>query len=197
MYLHLYFNSQKAVDDELEFVKQMIELNRELESGDIVLEHKKLYDKYFDVKSTPIRGTKVTARQEAMDEAKKSYGYFALISNELKDPAEALKDYCNKDLVEKAFSNIKERLDCRRFAVSSELSLDGKLFIEFIALIYLSYIKKQMQDQKLFKNYTIQGIIDKLDLIECFERPGYDLRLGEMTEEQKNLFGLLGVNSPS
>ena len=197
MYLHLYFNSQKAVDDELEFVKQMIELNRELESGDIVLEHKKLYDKYFDVKSTPIRGTKVTARQEAMDEAKKNYGYFALISNELKDPAEVLKIYRNKDLVEKAFSNIKERLDCRRLAVSSELSLDGKLFIEFIALIYLSYIKKQMQDQKLFKDYTIQGIIDKLDLIECFERPGYDLRLGEMTEEQKNLFGLLGVNSPS
>jgi transposase len=142
MYLHLYFNSQKAVDDELEFTKKIIMLNDELENGNIVPEHKKLYEKYFEVKSTPVRGTKITARQEAMDEAKKNYGYFALMSNELKDPAEALKTYRNKALVEKAFSNIKERLDCRRLAVSSELSLDGKLFVEFIALIYLSYNKK-------------------------------------------------------
>lgn len=194
MYLHLYFNRQKAVDDELEFTKKMIGLNEELESGRIVPEHKKLYEKYFDVKSTPIRGTKVAARQEVMDEAKKNYGYFAFVSNELKDPAEALKIYRNKDLVEKAFCNIKERLDCRRLAVSSELSLDGKLFVEFIALIYLSYIKKQMQEQKLFKDYTMQGIIDKFDIIECFERPGCDLRIGEMTKEQINLYVHMGVN---
>ena len=197
MYLHLYFNSQKAVDDELEFTKKMIGLNEELESGGIVPENKKLYEKYFDVKSTPVRGTTVIARQEVVDEAKKNYGYFALISNELKDPAEALKIYRNKDLVEKAFCNIKERLDCRRLAVSSELSLDGKLFVEFIALIYLSYIKKQMQDEKLFKDYTMQEIIDKFDLIECFERPGCDLRMGEMTEKQKILYSRMGVNPPS
>lgn len=197
MYLHIYFNSQKAVDDELEFTKKMIMLNEELESGNTVPDHKKLYEKYFDVKSTPVRGTKVEARQEAMDEAKRNHGYFALISNELKDPAEALQTYRNKDLVEKAFSNIKERLDCRRLAVSSELSLEGKLFVEFIALIYLSYIKKQMQDQKLFKDYTLQGVLDKLDLIECFERPGSELRVGEMTEAQKNLYNYMGVNPPA
>jgi len=197
MYMHLYFNSQKAVDDELEFTKKMIMLNEELESGNLVLEHKSLYEKYFDVVITPVRGAKVTAKQEAMDEAKKNYGYFALISNELKDPAEALKIYRNKDLVEKAFSNIKERLDCRRLAVSSELSLDGKLFVEFIALIYLSYIKKQMQDQKLFKNYTMQGFLDKLDLIECFVRPGCEIRIGEITEAQKNLYSYMGVNLPT
>jgi hypothetical protein len=33
MYLHLYFNCQKAIDDELEFTKKMIMLNEELESG--------------------------------------------------------------------------------------------------------------------------------------------------------------------
>jgi transposase len=197
MYLHLYFNSQKAVDDELEFTKKMIMLNDELGSNNIVPEHKKLYEKYFDVKSTPVRGTKITAKQEAMDEAKKNYGYFALISNELKDPAEALKIYQNKDLVEKAFSNIKDRLDCRRLAVSSELSLDGKLFVEFIALIYLSYIKKQMQDRKLLKDYTLQDVLDKFDLIECFERPGCEMSIGEMTEAQKNLYSLMGVNPPT
>ena len=38
-----------------------------------------------------------------------------------------------------------------------------------MALIYLSYIKKQMlvQMKGLFKNYTLPGLLDKLDVIEC------------------------------
>jgi hypothetical protein len=114
----------------------------------------------FEVHETPVRGVQVTAKQEAIDEAKKNYGYFALMSNELKDSSEALSIYRNKDLVEKAFGNLKERLNLRRVLVSSEQSLDGKLFVEFIALIYLSYIKKAMQDHKLFGKYTIQGLLE-------------------------------------
>jgi hypothetical protein len=81
--------------------------------------------------------------------------------------------------------------------VSSEQSLDGKLFVEFVALIYLSYIKKQMQDQNLFKEYTLQGVLDKLDVIECFENPGQALRVGELLEKQKDLYVKLGVKPPS
>ena len=88
------------------------------------------------------------------------------------DASTALDLYRNKDLVEKAFGNLKERLNMRRVLVSSERSLEGKLFVEFIALIYLSCIKKRMHDSGLFKDYTLQGALDKLDVIECFESPG-------------------------
>ncbi|HIJ96783.1 MAG TPA: transposase, partial [Desulfuromonadales bacterium] len=80
MYLHLYFNSEKALEDEKSFNILLGTLQGELESGKKTLEHEKQYAKYFDSKSTPIRGTKVTVRQEAIDEAKKNYGYFALLS---------------------------------------------------------------------------------------------------------------------
>lgn len=49
----------------------------------------------------------------------------------------ALETYRNRDLVEKAFGNLKEKLNLRRALVSSETSLRGKLFVEFVALIYL------------------------------------------------------------
>jgi transposase len=48
---------------------------------------------------------------------------------------QTLSLYRNKDLVEKAVDNVKDRLDMRRMNVSSDLSPDGKLFVEFIALI--------------------------------------------------------------
>jgi transposase len=81
--------------------------------------------------------------------------------------------------------------------VSSELSLNGKLFVEFIALIYLSYVKKKMQDAKLFDAWTLQGLLDELDTIELFEAPGYGRILGEITEKQKSIYDALGVEAPS
>ena len=102
----------------------------------------------------------------------------------------------NKDVVEKAFGNLKERLNMRRNLVSSEKSLDGKLFVQFVALIYLSYIKKQMQITDLLKKYTLPSLLDKLSVIECFEQPGRVLKVGEMLDEQKRLYHELGVRPP-
>ena len=81
--------------------------------------------------------------------------------------------------------------------VSSEQSLEGKLFVEFVALIYLSYIKKKMQETALFKKYTMQEMFDKLDLIECFEVQEQEPLIGEILEKQKEIFSLLGCPLPS
>ena len=175
----------------------MADWQEELKSGQRHPDHEKQYAKYFEVKSTPVRGTKIIAKEEALAEAKRNYGYFALLSNEIKDAVEALEIYRNKDLVEKAFDNLKERLNLRRVAVSSEQSLDGKLFVQFIALIFLSYITKKMQENNLFKDHTMQEVLDEIDIIECFEVPGQQLKVGETTKRQMNLYNLLGVNPPA
>jgi transposase len=197
IYIHYYFNIDKAAEDEKRFDKNLIALRRELESGKKVPEHESQYKKYFDTKTTPKRGTTAMIKEDVVKAAKRYYGYFALITNDTMDAITALEIYRNKDLVEKAFGNLKERLNMRRTLVSSEQSLDGKLFVEFLALIYLSYIKKQMQDTNLFKDYTIQGVLDKLDVIECFEEPHQKLRLGEILEKQIALYNNLGIDPPT
>ena len=185
VYIHYYYNIEQAAEREKAFDRKLVALKRELESGKRMAEHEKLYAKYFEWKTTPKRGTKVSVKDEVVLQAKKYFGFFCLVSNESMDDICALQIYRNKDLVEKAFGNLKERLNLRRTFVSSEQSLDGKLFVEFVALIYLSYISKQMQRSGLFKAYTLQGALDKLDVIECFEVPGKRLRVGEMLEKQK------------
>lgn len=197
MYMHFYYNIDRAAEDEKAFDRKLIALRQELESGKRKQEHDKLYQKYFETKTTPKRGTKVTVNVEAVNKAKRYFGFFALMTNETMDAIAALELYRNKDVVEKAFGNLKERLNMRRTLVSSEKSLDGKLFVEFIALIYLSYIKKQMQDTGLFKKYTLQGALDQLDVVECFEAPGKKLRIGEVLSKQKEIYENLGVVPPT
>ena len=197
IYIHFYYNIDQAADDEKDFDRRLIALKQELESGERIPQHEKLYQQYFTYKTTPKRGTHVTVIEENVNAAKRNYGFFALITNEKMDAITALELYRNKDVVEKAFGNLKERLNMRRNLVSSEQSLDGKLFIQFVALIYLSYIKKQMQEKALFKSYTIPGLLDKLDVIECFEQPGRSLKVGEIVEKQEQLYYDLGVAPPA
>lgn len=197
MYLHLYFSPERALEDETAFNNRMAQLQTELESDQRHPDHERQYAKYFEVKTTPVRGTKVVANNDAMSEAKRTYGYFALLSNEIKDAVTALEIYRNKDLVEKAFNNLKERLNMRRLAVSSEKSLEGKLFVQFIALIFLSYITKKMQKENLFRYHTLQEVLDEFDIIECFEVPGQKLQFGETTRRQLDLYSKLGVAPPT
>lgn len=197
MVLHLYYSAERALEREKTLNKLLHRLQVELESGKRNPDHEKLYATWFEVPRTPVRGTRAVAKENEIAAAKRNYGYFALLSNDIKNPIEALEIYRNKDLVEKAFGNLKERLNFRRLAVSSEQSLDGKLFVEFIALIVLSYIKKRMQSTGLFKNTTMQELLDELDIIEGFEQPGHRLYVGEMTNRQLNLYEKLGVTPPS
>ena len=193
MYLHLYFNPEKRLNDALAFNRRMDRLKEEILSGKRVAEHEKDYGRYFIVKETPVRGITVTCRQEAMDEARERYGFFVLISNEVKDPIAALRLYRARDVVEKAFGNLKDRLSLRRTLTSSESALEGKLFVEFVALVYLSYIKKRMEDAGLFSSYTMRELLDELDTIECFQAPGCALVPGEVLKKQEELYRKLGV----
>lgn len=197
MYLHLYFSPERALEAETAFNNRMSQLQNELESGQRHPDHEKQYAKYFEIKTTPVRGIKVFAKEDAMEETKRNFGYFALLSNEIKDAITALEIYRNKDLVEKAFCNLKERLNLRRLAVSSEKSLEGKLFVQFIALIFLSFVIRKMQENKLFREHTLQEILDQFDLIECFEVPGQKLQVGEATKRQLELYRQLGVQPPA
>ena len=193
MYLHLYFNSDKLSDDGKAFNRRLDTLKNELLSGHRVPEHEKDYRKYFEIKETPKRGISLTVKQDAVDAAHERYGFFVLISNEVKDPVTALSLYRMRDVVEKAFWNVKERLNLRRTMTSSESSLEGKLFVEFIALIYLSYIQKKMEEKGLFATYTLHELLDELDVIECFMEPGKSLIQGEVLKKQEQIYRDLEV----
>ncbi len=197
IYIHYYFNIDRAAEDEKAFDNTLSELRDELLSGKRVKEHEAQYGKYFTITQTPKRGIQLKIKEDVVAEAKRHYGFFTLVTNETMDAKTALEIYRNKDVVEKAFGNLKERLNMRRMLVSSEQSLEGKLFVEFVALIYLSYIKKQMQEKQLFKKYTLQTLFDKLDVIECFEYPKRKLRVGEVLQKQKDIYMALGVEAPS
>ena len=197
MYIHYYYSIAKGADDEQAFDKRIASLRKELLDDKPVESHKKAYEQFFEVKTTPKRGRQVYYKEDAIKEARRYLGYFALITNETMDAFTALHLYRMKDVVEKAFGNIKERLNMRRLLVSSEKGLDGKIFTEFVALILISHLDHKMKETGLYSSYTMQALLDKLDVLECFEDANHSLRIGEMLNKQAEIYEALGVEAPT
>lgn len=197
IYIHYYYSIEKGADDEQAFDKRIAGLYRELFDDKLVESHKKTYEQFFEVKTTPKRGRKVTYKEDDIKEARRYLGYFALITNETMDAFTALHLYRMKDVVEKAFGNIKERLNMRRLLVSSEKGLDGKIFTEFVSLILISHLDHKMKETGLYSNYTMLQLLDKLDVLECFEDANHSLRIGEMLNKQAEIYEALGVDVPT
>lgn len=197
VYLHIYYNDQKATDDRERFNHMLDRLEANLTAGEHNPEDEQLYQKYFNITETPVRGITYRFKEEAIKKAEKNYGYIALLSNGIKDPVQAIRIYRYKDLIEKSFGNLKERLDMRRMSVESSENFEGKLFVQFIALQLMSYIKKQMDDNGLYSNYTMQSLLDELDIIEYYQQPGKAHHLSEITQKQRNLYELMQVPGPT
>ena len=197
MYVHIYYNDQLATDEKLRFNKTLDVLEEELRTGKRKESHEKSYAKYFDVAETLVSGIRITPKQVAIDTARKNFGFFVLLSNCIKEPVEALRIYRTKDMIEKAFNDLKDRLNMRRTSVSSEENMEGKLFLQFTGLIYLAYVKQAMDKAGLFKNYTMQQLFDELDVIELYQQPGGAPYYGEITDKQRNLYIALGVAPPT
>ncbi len=61
----------------------------------------------------------------------------------------------------------------------------------------MSYIKKQMDENGLFNDYTMQSLLDELDVIEYYQQSGKAHHLSEITNKQRKLYELMEVPVPT
>lgn len=193
MYVHVYYNATQKADDELVFLHKLRIAEKELQSGKTTEEISPGLRKYFTVKETKDGKPQIIVDDAAISEAINRFGFFVLLSNKEKDSIKVLELYRNRDCVEKAFADIKGRLNCNRLRTSSENGMYGKMFVAFVALIILSHLKKKMQEQQLFERYSLATLLDELDVIECFSIEGHRPYVGEVLKKQSELYTLLGV----
>lgn len=188
VYVHVYYNAQVAVEEYDNFLTRLHTRKEELEQGRPQEEHQQDYDLFFFVKETPKRGRRVTYNQQAINAYRENTaGFLVLLSNTVKDSSWALQVYRNKDLVEKTFDDLKNSIDSKRLRVHLNESMKGRLFIQFIALIFISYISKISHDKNIFKLFgSVTDILDELKLYNEVSISGQHQKIcSERTKAQK------------
>lgn len=194
-YAHVYFDSLKAETENRKFDHLLYECYQELTSGKLHDEHKSHYERFFFVTETPKRGRKIEYNQNAIDTHRKNVtGWFVMITNNIKDPVRALEIYRLKDTAEKAFDDLKNDLDCKRLHIHSSQAMEGRLFIQFVALVLSCKIKTLMNDAGWYKNHNMQQIIDEMKAIREVKTDGRRKRLvSTYTAFQEKIIGLFGL----
>jgi len=194
-YLHLYYNAYARAVAIDQFNEELLGYKAELESGVLIKEHSNAYNEFFVVKTTPKRGEKVFYNDQSVSQYIKRYtGFQAILSNAIKNPVEALQVYRDKDAVEKSFDDLKNQLDMRRLRMHSSAAVNGRLFVQFIALICMSALRKEMRDSGLIKKYTVRELLQEMETLIKIKYSGkYGQILTEITKPQREILKCLNV----
>jgi transposase len=198
-YRHVYYDSQKAAAEYTSFLEKVELWRAELEENRLVQEHQQHYDRFFIVSETPKRGRRVVVRDEEVQAFKeKIAGFFILISNDIKDPVQALKIYRNKDVIEKGFDNLKNALDMNRLRIHSAGAMQGRLFIQFIAQILIAAIHNVMLSSKLDDSFTLHELMNELKSFHSVRLDGWRKPIfTKLSKSQFNILLAFGISESS
>jgi transposase len=198
-YLHLYYNAHARAIAVDKFNEELIGYKQELESGKLINEHRESYDAFFMIKTTLKRGTKVSYNTQAVNQYINRYaGFQALLTNSIKNPVKSLQIYRDKDKVEKCFDDLKNQLDMKRLRMHSAATVDGRLFVQFIALIYMSALRREMRKSNLIERYTVRELLQEMETLTKIKYSGkYGYILTEVTKPQREILKGLNIVLPS
>lgn len=153
------------------------------------------FGEYFELKLTA--GKKFKSYELEEDRLSKEIaltGFFAVITNCMSpsrhDLSEILDIYGLRPEQEKAFMFVKSEQEGRRFRTSTETSTDGRIFIQFIALIlnciiYRKYTSSETL-QKLFPSR--KHMLDELRSIRLIRHPKRAKMITEIVGRQIDVF---------
>ena len=94
-------------------------------------------------------------------------GYICFISNDktIETAADALEEYSTRDYIEKDFDEMKNNLDMNRIRVQTDERMRARLFIQFIAEVYMREIRVCIRDSEKCKKLTRKQVFSHIKTI--------------------------------
>ena len=149
--LLLYHNLQLAADENAGLSETLHRYKAELENGKELKDYRKpektLIKKCLELTHDE-QGVAVAFNNDGIKEASKLNGTFALFSTKYDDPVTTLGLYRKRGEIESMFRVFKEDVAGQTTHVWGDDTLDGKYFVEFVALCYEEYLGNKINEMK-------------------------------------------------
>ncbi len=197
-YLHVYYN-QHFVEEQTQEIHDLMEICRkELESGARQEAHQHLYDWFFIVRTTKVRGRKIVLREEVVDTyCTKFSGFKAILTNNVKDPVEAWRISNDTISMEHHYNDLLNLIDNKNLKPGGSDSLEKRLFIQFIALILSSALHKKISESHLSQKFTPRELMNEMELLSDVGYGNTPVRtMTTLSELQKEILAALNITSP-
>jgi transposase len=193
-YLHIYFDPYKANVETVKFNKKLHNALDKLKDGTATINEKNLLTKFCTFNYTQNTDSfAVNFNTDIINNEISKFGYFSLLSNMKLTSKKILEIYREKDVIEKSFNNLKNRLNLQQKSVYSYKNLEGEIFLQYISLIFIFYIHKHMKINNLYKNYSLETFLDQLDTIAIYDYKNSGIHYSEITKKQIELYKYMDV----
>ena len=196
MYVHLYYDAEKAIRESEELYDLLDTQERELMQMEVPPARELHYDRYFFINRGKDGGLGFTRNHRAIDEALGRCGFFAIGETDFKkDSGEILEIYRNRAVIEKSFDDIKNGLDMKRARTQSSDGLRGKVFVSFLALIVRAYILNSLRGRRDITQKKLLLELDKIKVLDLRTKAAPRL-LNPVTKTARELLELMDVDVP-
>jgi transposase len=124
-------------------------------------------------------------------------GYICFITNDksIGSAKDALDEYSTRDYIEKDFDEMKNDLDMRRIRVHTDERMKARLFIQFIAEIFMREIRVCLRDSYECRKMTRKQISAHIKGIYKIKFTGkYKDVCPELSKSQRAILAALGIS---
>ena len=218
--IHIYYDTVRKANEETELnikiqnIKESLEKVKRQQETPLLVKYtseeighiKVQYGTYYDIEEREIEIKDKTKQKikgqtidyklnkEKVQKALKTKGYLLIITNDYsKTSEEILTLYRNKEVAENAFDDIKNEIDLNRLNIHSDDAMNGKIFLVFLSLIYISYIRKALRKAKLTKEYTYKEVIKELRKIKIYTYENNHQTITPISAAQKKILSALSI----
>ena len=203
-YFHIYYDNVRAGQEKNEYLKQL-EIKEEHVKKRVAekirrREDMRAYEKLFKLKYDNNGYLLSYKRNEKkIQEELDKHGFFVIVTSKEMTAGEALEIYRKRDSVEKIFRMLKTGLEYDTFRVHSQLSLESKTYVLFLASIVRNYLYQGLKEAavkgKNRKSYTVPAAISELEKIIAVKnsKDKYIRRYG-LTAKQKKILSQFNLN---
>jgi transposase len=110
--------------------------------------------------------------------------------------ASLLSGYRARDAIEKSFDLMKNELNEGRLRVVGSDAIEGRIFVNFIALIIVSYLRNSLASNNLATKFTLSEALCELNKVKRVTLYDGSTCLTEISKKQRDLFDAFGVACP-
>lgn len=203
LYWHIYYDLKTAETARDNLINRIDRIEEKLSSNQTLDDNEQaLFEEIF-VKKEKDGVISYLINNQKVDEKLRYKGYRVLVSDEIKDAEAAWCAYEERWIVEDTFKTLKSRLGCSRLRVSDDASLNGKVFVQFIAtsisMVIRAGLKKYSDECKktnLPVHFGSDGkILSELNnIMQTKFHDGY--YFNEIAGKRRQLFEALSVPVP-
>jgi len=204
-YSYLYLDEKRRVEERERFLSRVLEIEKKVEEPELsknredlkefLSENVKGWEKIFEI--VEHGGVfKIKRKEKGINCQLEKMGTMILLSNKMLDGKEVLRLYKRKDVVEKFFDNMKHDIERKRLRIHSQETFEGRLFLDFLALIIYSMISSVMRKEGINKDLTVQELMYEFKKIKLIRLGAKKTIVTEVSKKQRELFQSFKITPP-